>query len=113
MGLIILMLPFILIGYFTVTAFRAGFPPVMFLTAFILPHGILEIPAIALAGASILRLGATLSAPADGQTIGEALLSSLADWAKIILVFVIPMLLGAAILEIFVTPGIALKIFGN
>jgi uncharacterized membrane protein SpoIIM required for sporulation len=113
MGLVVLMLPFILIGYFTVTAARAGFPPGLFLTAFILPHGILEIPAIALAGAGILRLGATLATPADGRTIGEALLSSLADWAKIILIFVIPMLLGAAFLEIFVTPGIALRIFGN
>jgi len=113
MGLVILMLPFILIGYFTVTAVNAGFSPAIFLTAFILPHGILEIPAIALAGASILRLGATLSTPADGQSIGEALLVALADWVKIILIFVIPMLLGAAILEIFVTPAIAIKLFGN
>jgi len=80
MGLIVLMLPFILIGYFTVTAARAGISPGMFLTAFVLPHGILEIPAIALAGAAILRLGATLSTPAENRTISEALLHSFADW---------------------------------
>ncbi len=113
MGLIILMLPFILIGYFTVTAARAGIPPGMFLTAFVLPHGVLEIPAIALAGAAILRLGATLSTPAEGHTISEALLNSLADWARIMLLLVLPMLLGAAILEVFVTPGVALRMFGN
>ena len=113
MGLIVLMLPFILIGYFTVTAVRAGIPPGLFLTAFVLPHGILEIPAIALAGAAILRLGATLSTPAENRTISEALLHSFADWVKVMLILVLPMLLGAAILEIFVTPGIALRIFGN
>jgi len=113
MGLILLMLPFILIGYFTVTAFRAGFHPALFLGAFVLPHGILEIPAIALAGASILRLGATLATPAEGRTISEALLHSLADWLKLMLLLVIPMLFGAAFLEVFITPGIALKVFGH
>jgi len=110
MGLIVLMLPFILIGYFTATAARTGIPLGLFLTAFVLPHGVLEIPAIALAGAAILRLGATLSAPAENRTISEALLHSLADWAKVMLVLVLPMLLGAAILEVFVTPGVALNI---
>ena len=113
MGLIVLMLPFILIGYFTVTAARAGIPPGLFLTVFVLPHGILEIPAIALAGAAILRLGATLSTPAENRPISESLLHSFADWVKVMLILVLPMLLGAAILEIFVTPGIALRIFGN
>jgi len=113
MGVIVLMLPFILIGYFTVTAANAGIPVGLFLTAFVLPHGILEIPAIALACAAILRLGATLSTPAENRTISEALLHSFADWAKVMLILVLPMLLGAAILEVFVTPGVALRIFGN
>ncbi len=113
MGIIILMLPFMIIGYFTFTAAQAGISPGIFLTAFILPHGILEIPAIALAGAAILRLGAALSAPAENRTIGEALLYSLADWTKIMLILVIPLLLGAAILEVFVTPSVALRMFGN
>jgi len=58
-------------------------------------------------------LGATLSTPAENRTIGEALLHSLADWAKVIIFLVLPMLLGAAILEIFVTPGVAMRMFGN
>ena len=113
MGLIVLMLPFIIIGYFTVTAARAGISPALFLGAFILPHGILEIPAIAIAGAAILRMGATLSTPAQGKTIGEALLRALADWVKAILIFVIPLLIGAAALEVFVTPAVVLRIFGG
>ncbi|MBC8505389.1 MAG: stage II sporulation protein M [Anaerolineales bacterium] len=113
MGIIVLMLPFIIIGYFTFTAAQAGISPILFLTAFVLPHGILEIPAIALAGAAILRLGATLSAPAENRTIGEALLHSLADWVKVMIILVVPLLLGAAILEVFVTPSVALRMFGN
>ncbi len=113
MGVIVLMLPFILIGYFTVAAARAGIQPGLFLTAFVLPHGILEIPAIALAGAAILRLGATLSTPAENRTIGEALLISLADWVKVLMIFVLPMLFGAAILEVFITPEVALRMLGN
>jgi uncharacterized membrane protein SpoIIM required for sporulation/ABC-type transport system involved in multi-copper enzyme maturation permease subunit len=109
-GLIVLMLPFVLIGYFTVTAARAGLPPGTFLTAFILPHGILEIPAIVLAGAAALKLGATLSAPAEGRSIGEALLHSFADWAKILIALVIPLLLAAAVLEVFITPIVAMKL---
>ncbi|MBT3390818.1 MAG: ABC transporter permease subunit [Chloroflexi bacterium] len=113
MGLIVLMLPFIIIGYFTVTVARVGISPAVFLGAFILPHGILEIPAIAIAGAAILRLGATLSTPAEGKTIGEALLHSLAEWVKTILVLVLPLLIGAAALEVFITPAVVLKIFGG
>ncbi len=113
MGLLVLMLPFVLIGYFTAIAANAGIPALTFLSAFVLPHGILEIPAILLAGAAIFRLGATLSAPAQGHTIGEAMLISLADWLKIVLVLVLPLLLGAAILEVFVTPMVALKIIGG
>jgi uncharacterized membrane protein SpoIIM required for sporulation/ABC-type transport system involved in multi-copper enzyme maturation permease subunit len=113
MGIVILMLPFIIIGYFTVTAARAGIPPGIFLTAFILPHGVLEIPAVILGGAVALRLGATLSTPAEGRTMGEALLHSLADWTKIIIALVVPLLIGAAFLEIFVTPRVALLLLGN
>ena len=112
-GLLVLMLPFIIIGYFTATAAQAGINPVIFLTAFVLPHGILEIPAIILAGAAIFRLGATLSTPAEGRTLGEALLIALADWVKVVLAVVTPLFLGAAILEVFVTPTIALRIFGG
>jgi len=78
-----------------------------------LPHGIFEIPAIILAGGAALRLGATLTAPAKGRTMSEALLVSLADWVKVMVAFVIPMLLVAAVFEIYVTPKIAILLLGN
>ncbi len=113
LGIIILMLPFILIGYIMMSVTAVGIQPLTFLTALVLPHGILEIPAIMLAGASILLVGATLASPAKGRTIGEAWLAALADFTKIMVGLVIPLLFGAAILEIFVTPRMAIWLLGG
>jgi len=111
LGIIVLMAPFGIIGYLAATVAQGGIPLWKFLLAFVLPHGILEIPAIAISGAIILRLGATLVTPVPGRTIREAWLQSFAEWAKILLIIVIPLLLGAAILEIYVTPRFALWLF--
>jgi uncharacterized membrane protein SpoIIM required for sporulation len=73
----------------------------------------LEIPALALAGAAILRIGATLAAPAEHMTIGEAWLRAVADWAKILLGLVLPLLLGAAAIEVLLTPRLAVLLLGN
>lgn len=113
LGELILILPFGLIGYLMATVARAGLSPWTFFNAFILPHGVLEIPALVLAGAAILRLGATLATPANGETIGSAWLKAFADWTRTMVAWVIPLLLGAAILEIFLTPRVALWLFGN
>jgi len=113
LGILVMALPFALIGYFAGAVAMAGISPMLFLTATVLPHGVLEIPAILLAGAAILKLGATLSAPAPGRTISEALLVALGDWARIMVALVIPILLGAAILEIYLTPQIVTALFGS
>jgi len=113
LGVLVLTLPFVIIGFFIATAANMGVAPLTFLTAFVIPHGILEIPAIIFAGGALLRLGATLSIPAKGRTMGEALLEAFADWSRIILAVVVPMLLVAAVLEIFVTPQVALRLFGH
>jgi len=104
LAVIILMLPLIMIGYLMANMASVGLHPATFFATLVLPHGILEIPAIILAGAAILRLGATLAAPSQGQPIGEAWLRSLAAWARVMLGLVTPMLLGAALLEALLTP---------
>jgi len=113
LGVVILMIPMMIIGYFAATVASAGISPLLFYTGFILPHGILEIPAIIIAGAAILRLGATLAAPSHGQTIGESWLHALADWTRVMVAIVAPLLLAAAALEVFITPRMAILIFGN
>jgi ABC-type transport system involved in multi-copper enzyme maturation permease subunit len=113
LALMILLAPFMLTGYFMAAFASAGLSPWAFLLAFVLPHGVLEVPAIILAGAAILRLGATLAAPARGQTIGEAWLGALADWTRVMVALVLPLLLGAALLEVMLTPHVALWILGS
>ena len=114
LGIVVLMVPMVLIGYFTAVVAGVGISPWVFLAAFVLPHGVLELPAILIAGAAILRLGAIMVTPARGLTVGEAWLHALADWSKVMIAFVVPLLLGAAALEVFVTPRLALlAISGN
>jgi hypothetical protein len=51
--------------------------------------------------------------PAHGKTIGESWLAALADWAKIMVGLVVPLFLGAAFLEVFVTPRVAIWLLGG
>jgi uncharacterized membrane protein SpoIIM required for sporulation/ABC-type transport system involved in multi-copper enzyme maturation permease subunit len=88
-----------------------GVDRVSYLAGFILPHGILEIPAMALATAAVLKMGATLATPDRGRTVGEAWLQSIACWLKVMVGVVIPMLFVAAMLEAWVTPRIAAFLF--
>jgi uncharacterized membrane protein SpoIIM required for sporulation/ABC-type transport system involved in multi-copper enzyme maturation permease subunit len=107
LGLLVLMFPFFVIGFLLATVAPVGIPVGTFVTAFLLPHGIFEIPAIIFAGAAILRNGAILATKSRGKTIGEGLLHSFADWTKIMLGLVIPLLLLGAIVEALITPKIA------
>jgi uncharacterized membrane protein SpoIIM required for sporulation len=113
LALIVMLFPVLLIGYFTATMASVGLSPLLFLLGFVLPHGILEIPAIIFAGAAILRFGATLATPSPGKTIGEAMVGGMADWAKVMVGLVLPLLLGAAVLEVVITPRIASWILGG
>ncbi len=87
---------FQLVGYSPVTLFLAG----------LLPHGIFEIPALMLASAVVLRMGAVLVTPQTGKSMGQIMLEQLADWLKVFLALVVPLLALAAIIEAYVTPAI-------
>jgi len=106
------MLPMMIIGFFTGVVSLTGIDPYTVLAAVTLPHGILEFPALILSGAAILQVGATLVTPSHQQTIGEGLVSSIADWIKITLALVIPLFLGAAILEVFFSPQVLVRLLG-
>jgi uncharacterized membrane protein SpoIIM required for sporulation/ABC-type transport system involved in multi-copper enzyme maturation permease subunit len=70
----------------------------------ILPHGIFEIPALILASAAVLYIGIVLVTPRPQRTLGEVLIEAIADWTKIGLGLVLPLLTIAAIIETWVTP---------
>lgn len=105
MGLLVTALPFGILGYVMGNISAAGLSPAPFILA-IMPHGIVEIPAIMLAGAAALQLGAILTKPPKEMTVGEAWLRQLADTTKIGLAVVLPMLIIAGILEVRLTPEV-------
>lgn len=108
LGVLPIMATMGLVGLIMAVMTQSGVPPEQFLFAFILPHGLIEIPAAILATASTLRAGAVLAFPSPNKTIGEVWLSSIAEWAKIMIGIVIPMLFIAAAVEAWVTPRLAL-----
>jgi len=75
----------------------------------ILPHGVFEIPALILASAAILYIGIVLVTPRPQRTLGEVLIEAIADWTKIGLGLVLPLLTIAAIIETWVTPVLLLS----
>jgi uncharacterized membrane protein SpoIIM required for sporulation len=113
LGILVLVLPFSIIGYFAAIAGQTGLAASTFLVGFVLPHGVVEIPAIILTGSLIIRLGLTLVTPDDEQSIGEAWVRSLAEWARMVLCVIMPLLLIAAILEVYLTPTVAINIFSG
>ena len=106
-GILVLLFPIGLIAYFVEPFALMGIPAWKYVVGLVLPHGIVEIPAIVLLGASLLKVGAKLASPSRGQPISDEFLQSLADWAKIMLGLVIPFLLLASLLEILITPRVA------
>ncbi|MFH1907770.1 MAG: stage II sporulation protein M [Chloroflexota bacterium] len=85
-----------------------GYSPTLLALSGILPHAIFETPALILSSAAVLHIGLVLVTPIPGRTLGEVLLEALADWAKIGLGLVLPLLTVAAAIEVWVTPRLML-----
>jgi uncharacterized membrane protein SpoIIM required for sporulation len=113
LAVVLLMIPLSLTGFFAGQVTLLGISPLQFFAAFILPHGLFEITAAILTGAAILRLGASILAPPAGKTVGEGWLLALADWAKVSIALVAPLLLVAAGVEVFVTPVVVRLVLGG
>jgi len=111
--LILLMIPLALVGFFAVGVGMLGYSPWVFLAAFILPHGIVELPAAILGTAFALRIGAALVSPPAGLDVGQGFLLVLADFCKVFCLLVVPLLLFAAFIEANVTPQIVLALYAN
>ncbi len=98
------------VGYFMGLLQQVGVSPWLYLGGFILPHGILEIPAAILATATVFRMGAKLAFPDPGRTVSEIWLELFGQWTKIMVGIVIPLLILAAVVEVWVTPRIAMML---
>ena len=113
LSLILLMIPLAIVGFFTVEVGILGYSPWIFVTAFVLPHGIVELPAAILGTAFALRMGAALVSPPAGLDVGHGFLLVLADFCKIFFLLVVPLLLIAAFVEVNLTPQIVLALYSG
>jgi len=81
-----------------------GFSPALVFVSAVLPHGIFELTAVILATAAVLKVGAMLVTPQPDKSMGEIFLLSLADWFRVFIGLVVPLLAIAAVIEVYVTP---------
>lgn len=88
-----------------------GYSPLTLTINGLLPHGIFEVPALILASAAMLRIGVVLVTPQMGRSLGEVVLELLADWTKIAIGVVVPLLLIASIIETYITPVLLASAF--
>jgi uncharacterized membrane protein SpoIIM required for sporulation len=111
MAVVLLMVPTAIIGFFAGQAPGLGTNPWLLVGTFILPHGIVEMPAAIIATAMALRLGATVVSPPKGLTLSQGVLRAVADLVKVFLFVVLPLLAIAAALEVWVTPWIITRVW--
>ncbi len=105
MALILIAVPFGILGFILGQVMLSDLSPLPFIVA-VIPHGIIEIPAILIAGAVALRLGSIVTQPPKNTTVGEAWLRALGDTLKVGVGVVLPLIVLAAVLEVFLTPRV-------
>ncbi len=89
-----------------------GFSPLLTFFAGVAPHGAFELTAFFLATAAMVKAGAQLVTPQTERSMGETLIISVADWCRVFVGIVLPLLAVAAIIEIYATPYILKAAFG-
>jgi stage II sporulation protein M len=88
-----------------------GYSPWLVFATGLLPHGLFEFSALFVATAAMLKVGAQLVTPQADKSLGETLLLSLADWCRVFVGVVLPLLAVAALVEIYVTPRLIQLVF--
>lgn len=113
LAVVLLMAPIGIIGFFTAQVTMAGYSPLVFLGTFILPHGIVELPAAILATAAAVRLGISIMSPPQGMTVSQSWLQALAHFVKLFVLVVLPLLAVAAFVEVHITPQLVIAVYGG
>lgn len=106
LGVALFMVNMALIGGVLGAASLISYSPLMVFTIAVLPHGFFELTAVVVSTAAVLKVGAVLITPQPDKSMGEIFLLSLADWFKVFIGLVVPLLAIAAVIEVYVTPVI-------
>jgi uncharacterized membrane protein SpoIIM required for sporulation len=110
LGILLYMVNIGLIGGLFAVFELLGMHPWPLFLAGIVPHGVFEIPALMIGSAVALYMGVSIVTPQTGKSMGEVILELLADWVKIFLGVVVPLLAIAALIEAYITPGLLLSV---
>jgi uncharacterized membrane protein SpoIIM required for sporulation len=113
LGQLSFMALWIIVGYVAGNLMASGESALLFIATTILPHGIFEIPAALIAGAAILHLGMSAIRLPQGTSLGRGYLVALAEWARVTLAVVLPLMILAAVLEVYFTPWVVLRVLGG
>ncbi len=113
LGILLYMVNIGLIGGIFALLPLVGISPWPIFLAGVIPHGVFEIPALVIGSAVVLYIGASLVTPQTGKSMGEVILELIADWVKIFVGLVVPMLAIAALIEAYITPGLLLNVLGS
>jgi len=104
LGVTLFMVNMALIGVVLGGSSLIDFSPALVFVSAILPHGMFELTAVIIATAAVLKVGAVLVTPQPDKSMGEIFLLSLADWFRVFIGLVVPLLAIAAVIEVYVTP---------
>ncbi|MBN1218203.1 MAG: stage II sporulation protein M [Anaerolineae bacterium] len=102
-----------LVSFLITQVVMLGYNPWLFVIAFILPHGILELPVVFIGMTFALRMGAGLVSPPAGLDVGQGLILTTANFVKILIFLVLPVLLVAAFIEANITPQLVLAVYAG
>ncbi|GAB4270749.1 MAG: hypothetical protein Kow0080_15550 [Candidatus Promineifilaceae bacterium] len=112
LGLLIFMLPWAVIGFVAGQFAVAGQDPWLFLLGTIVPHAIIEVPALLIASAAAWRWHVVAISPPPDQTLSEAFLTTAADFLRLLVGVVTPLLIMAAMVEAWITPQVLAYVYG-
>jgi len=110
LGILLYMVNIGLIGGLYALFELLGMHPLPIFLAGVVPHGIFELPALMIGSAVVLYMGVAIVTPQTGKSMGEVMLELLADWMKIFLGLVVPLLAVAAVIEAYITPALLVNI---
>lgn len=111
--ILIFMLPWLIVGFLGGQLAISGENPLIFLLSAIVPHAIFELPALLLASAAALHWHASILARPENGSIGENWVNLAADFCRLFISLVIPLLLIAAFVEAYITPRVILLVYGG
>lgn len=111
--ILIFMLPWLIVGFLGGQLAISGENPLIFLLSAVAPHAIFELPALLLASAAALQWHSSILARPENGSIGENWVRLAADFCRLFIGLVIPLLLIAAFVEAYVTPRVILLVYGG